>query len=450
MFLILVLFIRRRINKNILTHNSDDSYLHKFNQTLNHSDESNQEFFEQYYYKIPYDGKAKCNILEISGESHEFYPAGNGTDLISRFAKKFKCNVYSLQHRFFGKSMYGPLNVSVLQYLTSDQALLDVLNFVNQTLDELPTLVVGGSYSGMLSARVMYELQRPKFNKYNCTQIKAAISSSGVVYPSENFTEFDLQDAISMGQECASLARKARIQIEELLETQEEYVWKLFDIDENYTLKTGEFFNYIGELFTLGLQYNNNHVLCDMLKKTNTLGGDIVVALADYSKGFFTENFGGPKPYSTKYMQEHIDGNQSENRAWFWMTCNELGYWQTGDYGRISLRGPKVTQDVFVQQCQDVFNKTFNLNTSKWIEERTANLASMTKHVIFTTASQDPWTWACVTPREVVNDDSFAYTYTGLEMGHCSDLRSPESADPIDLIRIRNIEEALIEKWLFN
>jgi len=399
---------------------SDDFPLLSFNQYKDH-DNTGDGTFQQFFYenkKHIKDEKASSVILVIGAESPNLKPAGED-DFYAVLAEKFNSIVLIMQHRYFGKSFpTEKLTTENLQkYMNVHQAIEDLAEFrrqygTNNSLNDVPWLISGGSYPGLLSAVSRY---------VHPDLYDAAISASGVVYPIRDFTDFDLQDAISMGQECASIARKTRYQIEKLLETDKDWVKRQFGVNiEKYDLTDGQFMNFIGEVFTLGLQYCNLSSLCGPLTDAYIKGESTVSALAKYTNTWFKENEATPDEYSTNYRREKISGPESSSRSWFWMTCNELAWWQTYS-GRTSLRGPSVTVEMFEDQCKDVFDIEMHPNVTKFYETY-PDLVQKTTHVFYSTASQDPWTWACATEDDDVNKDSIARTYTGKEMGHHRDL----------------------------
>lgn len=86
-----------------------------------------------------------------------------------------------------------------LKYLSSEQALADLAYFItslNADKTDRKVVVVGGSYPGALSAWFR--------EKYPQLAV-AAWSSSGVVYPEEDFWQFDNQiynSTIKSGEDC--------------------------------------------------------------------------------------------------------------------------------------------------------------------------------------------------------------------------------------------------------
>ncbi|EAY10768.1 Clan SC, family S28, unassigned serine peptidase [Trichomonas vaginalis G3] len=429
-----------------LVRSDENRTFYSFKQTLDHEN-TGSETFDQYYYEVTDHvvGQPKAIIVKIGAESDKLVASGV-SDFNAVLAKRYNAIVLTIQHRFFGKSIpQDGLTVDKLKFLTVEQAVQDYKVFHDYYQNEkklnLPWLVVGGSYPGLLSALI-----RDKYPD----DFKAAISSSGVLYATNNFVEFDLQDAISMGQECAAIARQTRYQIEKLLEdpSDKAYVMNLFGVDtEKYPLKDGEFMNFIGELFTLSLQYNNLSKVCSPLVNARRLGYDTVSALATYAKGWFYENQAKPQEYSTAHMR-NITGPNNDQRCWFWMTCNQLAYWQIGK-GRLSLRGEKVTKEVFEDQCKDVFDQEMHPDVDAF-NAKYSGIPLNRDHIFYTTASQDPWTWTCVTEDVKVNENSVVRTYAGPELGHCSDLDGATDNDPEDLVRIREQEILTIEHWLFD
>ena len=419
--------------------NADKKY---FDQYIDHNDKT-KGTFKQLYYEILDNviGQPKAVILKIGSESSKLAPGGKD-DFIQVLAKKFNATCLTLQHRFFGESFpFSDTSYESLSLLNVDQAIEDLAEFrtfyaTSKKLD-VPWLLVGGSYPGLLSAYT---------RKIHPELFQAAISSSGVVQAINNFTDFDLQDAISMGQECASVVRQTRFKIDHLMVTDKDYLLNLF----NATSLSSEpelFGNFIGELFTLSLQYGHLSELCGPLVDAHYLGQDTVMALAKYTKGFFAQNYGFAESYSTDFMKKPIIGAESNARCWFWMTCNEVAYWQIYA-GRLSLRSPAVTQEAFENQCQRVFGHEMHPNVDEF-NKKYGGLGVETTNVYFTTSSQDPWTWACVTEDSGVSKGNYAHTIIGKEMGHCSDLHKPSDNDAPDLVRTRAHMIQVIERWLF-
>jgi hypothetical protein len=144
------------------------------------------------------------------------------------------------------------------------------------------------------------------------------------------------------------------------------------------------------------------------------------------------------------------DAGKSENvygQMWLWMTCNELGYWQTAP-GRLSIRPRNLTQLWYSRQCSEVFGEEHQWPNVSAFNKEYGGLGQNTSRVYFSTESQDPWTWAAVTEESGTPVGSYAHTIVGNEMGHCRDWETPEDDDPPDVIRTHNHQRALFKQWM--
>lgn len=389
-------------------------------------------------------------ILKIGAESPSL-SSGRG-EFVEVIAKKFNGAIFALQHRFFGISHpFENTTVESLKYLTVDQAIHDLAAFrtymenVMENEHGAPSntkwLLVGGSYPGLLSAYTRKEFP---------DLFAGAISSSGVVKAIQDFQDFDIQDAISMGHQCAQVARNARRRIDEILDSGNEKEIEFLLQQFKATGMEPEIFRYVvGEMYTLYLQYGDVREICNILESTLYTGESAVAALARFCRDYFIPNKcdGNILTYSNKYMKNAIAGPESGPRCWLWMTCNELAYWQTSP-GRLGLRSPKLNVEFFHQQCKDVFYDDMPLPDTEGFNKKYGGLGVQTTNVYFTTSAQDPWTWACVTKESGVAPGNYAHTINGPEMGHCSDLHGARPTDSEDLKKTRAHMLAVIEEWL--
>ena len=441
-----------------------DDYLilSTFKQLIDHDNESQGSFDQRYYNSFKFDlynqsgglTKTKNIILDIAGESDSFGASGTGTDTISLIAKDLSARVLTLEHRFFGQSHpVSDTTTTSLELLTVHQVLEDLAYFRNQYMENnkdqidenAKWLITGGSYSGMMSA--LSRRMHPE-----C--FHAAISSSGVVLANDNYTDFDLQDAVSMGQECAAAAREARIRLMRITERSEEdyqYITQLFNMEG---LNHSDFYFVVGEMFTLALQYNAVAQVCSPLVDAVRTNSDLVEALAKFAREYFIPRFCGSREGLLEtYDRKHMLDQQSKNtgtgsRSWLWMTCNELAYWQVSP-GRVGLRPEQLNQDYFREQCRFVFPEREVFPDVAAFNQKYGGLDQTTvTRVYYTTGSQDPWTWTCITEKEQAGPNCFVHTITGPEMGHCSDLHAPSADEPIDLTRTRDHMRQAVLKWM--
>ena len=419
---------------------SNEDFTKTFKQLVDHT--SQNTFPQRYQVNFTHSTDNQTVFLYVGGESDTFSKRGV-TDQMANYLKEFGAAFFQLEHRYYGESFPTDLSTDNLkQYLTVDLALKDLQYFKQQMTSEysLPStakwVVVGGSYPGLLSAyaRAFYP-----------DDFAAAISSSGVVYATNNYTEFDEQIAITQGQQCASVSREIRRRVDELLETNPDWLLAQFNMTG---LETENFYFVLGELFSLGPQYGKRDQLCGPLEDTITTGRDPVMALAKYAREVFIKNYADGDAVKT-YSNAALKNTTAPNgpRSWLWQTCSELAYWQVNS-GRLTLRSKHIDQQYFLNQCIDVFGSDMTIpDTNAWNNDHIPKLQNATK-IYYTTGSQDPWTPTCITADDVIGSDCVAHTIVGPEVGHCSDLKAPTSSDPEDLIRTRADIIAHLKLWL--
>ena len=157
-----------------------------FSNLVDHFNYQDPQRYDQRYFECDdfFDKENGPIFLYICGE----YTCSVRDDRLFPFmiGAKHKAKLVALEHRFYGDSVpYGNFELSNLKYLSSEQALADLAYFITSLNADKPdreVVVIGGSYPGALSAWFR--------EKYPHLAI-ASWSSSGVVYPKEDFWKFD-------------------------------------------------------------------------------------------------------------------------------------------------------------------------------------------------------------------------------------------------------------------
>lgn len=418
--------------------------LKTFSQQVDHNNKG--KTFNQRYYELTthVKGEPKSVILFIGGESDHFGPRGE-TDFTAELAEEFNSIVLVLEHRFFGESFpTDDLSADNLKLLTVEQAVDDLQYFkveyakANKLSADCKWILIGGSYPGLLSAYT-----RAKYP----THFAAALASSGVVYASNSYSDFDRQIAISMGQQCASVARRVRLHVDELLKDDASADWLLKQFNCS-KLEKRNFPLVLGEIFSLAPQYGQRAKVCGPLEDTLVTGADPLMALAKFSREVFEPDYADGS-IETTYSDAALKNTAAPNgpRAWLWMTCNELAYWQVHS-GRLSLRSHSVDEDFFLNQCRNVFDNQMEKPDTDAFNEKWHKLLADTDKVYYTTGSQDPWTPVCFTEEDVPNAGAVAHVISGPEVGHCTDLHAPKATDPADLVRTRAHIKQMLARWI--
>ena len=181
-----------------------------------------------------------------------------------------KCLFYVLEHRYYGDSQpFADWSQPNLAFLTGDQALADMHAFITAMEADIEAkhgagkrqwVTIGGSYPGALSAWFKH--------KYP-TDATVAWSSSGVILPIVDFSDFDLDIYTATqrsGYACPAAIQAITTYIEQaitdkLLPADKEFVQNTFDSEG---VDNGDFMFYIADTFTLGVQYGGRTELCDI------------------------------------------------------------------------------------------------------------------------------------------------------------------------------------------
>jgi len=422
-----------------------------FDQPIDHDDPKSDTFKQRYYevkdhWKSP-DGPI---LLYIAGEGPQDYAAGIDDEL-AVVAEQNNALVLTLEHRFFGKSLpFNDLSVPHLRYLTVHQEIEDLAYFakwyVQNKINAVyhrpanaknKIMLFGGSYAGMIASHTRFT--HPEV-------FDAAWSSSGVVDAVFNFTAFDLQVAVSVGQECASVLRQATLEVEQQLLTDNARVKKLFEAED---MSDDDLLWMLSDAETLPPQYGHSSDLCKPMVEANTKGEDLVEAFAKFCRDVFYPQYcagAGAQLYSDKLMQE-LDPTTSyaAQRAWWWCVCNELAYAQSYP-GDVGIRSSHVTLDFHKRKCDAVYGSGIWPPNTAAFNKKYGGRHPRTTDVFYFNGSQDPWQWACVTVSP--NTRLPAYVMKGPEVGHCRDLHKADPNDPEDVLRGRRAGEVWAMKML--
>eukprot|EP00003_Mantamonas_plastica_P018672 TRINITY_DN3049_c0_g3_i1.p1 TRINITY_DN3049_c0_g3~~TRINITY_DN3049_c0_g3_i1.p1 ORF type:complete len:493 (+),score=150.61 TRINITY_DN3049_c0_g3_i1:85-1479(+) len=422
-----------------------------FDQTLDHFNANDQTTFKQKFFVIDqYLGNpSNTMFLYISGEGP---CSGVPNDYVVQMAKSLQGLVVTLEHRYFGDSQpFTSLTTENYKYLTVEQSLADLENIrqhINKQYGNSDTkwIVVGGSYSGALSAF---------FRQTYPDSVVGSIASSGVVEATLAFDAFDEQVALSAGTQCANALRETTAQIEVLLNKSNETNAQIKQEFGARMLEDGDFLYMVADCGAELIQYGFHNQLCGPM--TASSSQDLIATFVKIFENVWIPNLnpGGPIEYQTKYSQR-LDTTDCAGRSWWWIKCNQLAFFQVAP-ATGAIRSQEISLDWHRQRCNALFGN------NQWPDVNATNakyggrgLNSAT-HIIFPNGSQDPWQRVARLTSDY--DRSFYEQY--IECGNCGhvvDLRGCPSNGPhtaagcmgngVKVVQsARAAELGLIESW---
>ncbi|CAB4063743.1 unnamed protein product [Lepeophtheirus salmonis] len=404
-----------------------------YDQTLDHFNTKNKKAWKQRYFVNEENFKDKENgpvFLSIGGEgtaSIGWMKYGSWYE----YAQKVGALMIQLEHRFYGES-HPTENLSTenLKYLTSQQAIEDIVEFIAHIKEkyDIPNnkwVTFGGSYPGSLSLwmRSLY----PEL-------IAGALSSSAPVEAKVDFEEYlgvVNNDMRIRDPDCPAAVIEGIKETEALINSGKEgwqKVAKLYklcpgwsgdnekDVKNLFRSIVGAF--YSASQYDSSLTTNDVSKLCSFMK--NIYFGDTNMEklastlAAVYGGSCINVNYEDMMDF---IRNEEWSVEDVGYRQWVFQTCNEFGWYQTGN-----LWGSFLPVEFSVEQCKDIYGPEFTsenvYSSAKYSNDFYGAKNPSLSNTIITHGSFDPWH-----PMGILNDmnDSVkAFVINGTS--HCFDL----------------------------
>ncbi|KAF7192097.1 putative extracellular serine carboxypeptidase [Pseudocercospora fuligena] len=425
----------------------ENSYSHAyFDQLIDHSNPKLGTFKQFYYYDTTYWRGPGSPVVfftpgEVNATRYYSYLTTNRTTGV--LASQIGAATIVLEHRYWGTSTpYADLTTANLKYLTLENAIADMNYFATNVklpfdrygasnADDVPWVVMGGSYSGALSAWIASTAPGP---------IWAYHSSSAPVEAVGDYWGYFKPVQDGMPKNCSKDLALVIDHMDDILmngsKQQQHDLKAMFGMtavehndDFMAALENGPWL-WQGNQF-----YTNTgfFTFCDYIenaqsKSTKTIPGaegvGVQKALAGYAKwwtevelkgfcaqyGYTKDNnsvacFDTYNPNNPMYTDTSL--SNTIDRQWVWMTCNEpFGYWQNGaPKGRPSIVSRLIDNAYYERQCGLYFptgpnGETYGLKKGKTYNDVNKftggwNIDNTTR-MIYVNGDNDPWREASV------------------------------------------------------
>ncbi|XP_054264799.1 putative serine protease K12H4.7 [Macrosteles quadrilineatus] len=443
-----------------------------FTQLLDHSDPTNNNTWQQRYQSLSDYYVTGGPVFIMLGGEGEATPVWLVKGNWVNYAKKYKALMFQLEHRFYGKSHpTSDLSVANLRYLTSEQALADAAYFIQEITVQysLPTgtrwIVFGGSYSGNLAAWLRYKYPH---------LVHGAMSASGPVLAKTDFTEYmDVvtQSLSTYGENCPKAIKSANRLINKNLKNKKgkKTIFKQFRLCDTINV-TNQFDIYslleaMADNIAGIVQYNKDNrafrsstwnitidTVCDImvnqsLGNTQARYAAVNTLLLDaYEENCLDYKY-------NNYIEELKNiswggiGGYYGARQWTYQTCTEFGYYQTSE-NKTDLFGNDFPLNFFIQQCTDIFGKSFTKDVVDAGVYRTntiyGGLDLSATNVVYVHGSIDPWHALGITSAR--DNQTTALLINGT--AHCANMYPPAKTDLPALKAARKEVGVLIGKWI--
>ena len=419
-----------------------------FEQPLDHFDShSNETYNQRYFVNLNYtDNKNVTNIIVYIGGEAELSESKITTGAVTTLAAKTNAVLLALEHRFFGKSYPNlELTTETYRYLTISQALEDLNAFINFSTTKYCTdpehctvAVVGGSYPGSLSSWM--RLKYPSV-------VAASWASSAPVLVIDDFYQYD-EHVNSMlikikGQECRDNLQRIYQTIGASLSDESqraEIVEKLgFDADQTDV----SILYVIADSVAGPIQYKKWQYLLDNLCDSIKSG-----RWQDFAEPFRSiNNVTGQTPQSMDLMtftNTSLESPDRDMRSWTWMTCNEVGWFQTaGKDPDTALRNSRVDMNYFDEVCVKLFG--VHHADPKFVDLRYGSNNPQSTNVFFVNGETDPWSELSVKVADSRLDRHAAVAKKG---AHCTELQAETKDDDSNLKQVRKRVIEQMQKWM--
>ncbi|KIK95608.1 hypothetical protein PAXRUDRAFT_140281 [Paxillus rubicundulus Ve08.2h10] len=360
-----------------------------FDQLIDHNNPSLGTFQQRYWMDWDFYEAGGPIVLMTPGEADaDGYQGYLTNDTITgMIAQQQHGAAVLIEHRFFGYSNpYENLTSQSLELLTIQQAIDDLVYFVetadlpmpggdNVKPDTTPWILVGGSYSGALTSWTM--VNKPDV-------FYAGYASSGVVEVITDYYGYFTPIRAYMPQNCSSDVQAVIA-----------YLDQIYAVNNTAAIQSLKDAFGLGDLlhiddFASALQYNlfdwqslqpftgpgsMFFEFCDALEVKNGVSAPATgwgLETAIYAWGSFwnttyyayvcgdldAETCLGTYDTTQSYWSDISINNAG--RSWFWMVCNQVGYYQVGPpEGQPAIVSRILQPNYEERQCANMFPQKF-------------------------------------------------------------------------------------------
>ncbi|KAH7916580.1 peptidase S28 [Hygrophoropsis aurantiaca] len=455
--------------------------VYEFDQIIDHENTKLGTFKQRYWMNWEFYEKSGPIVLMTPGEASGDGMSGYLTNksMLGMIAQEQKGAIVLLEHRFFGTSNpYDNLTSQSLEVLTIQQAIEDLVYFaqnVNLPMPggdqvkphQVPWVLVGGSYAGALTAWTME-------NKPGI--FHAAYASSAVVEAITDFYALFTPIREHMPKNCSADVERVVAYLDNLHLTHNQKgiqdlqnafgLEKLAHIDDFAGALQDNLFDYQLLDYASGPEAMF-YQFCDALEVKDGVhapaaGWGLQHAIQAWGNFWNTtyyknvcgtldpESCLGTYDASQTFYTDVSVGNVW--RAWFWMMCNELGFYQPGPpLGQPAIVSRIVQPVYWERQCALMFPQKFSKPPTPRVQATNKKYKGWNinvKRTFFATGVRDHWRDATLIADGLHKPNTTSQPIYRGNGFHCSDLDTENGlADPT-VLQVQKAGLAYMKTWL--
>lgn len=445
-----------------------NSSVNWINMPLYHSGESGEQTFRNRMY---YD-TSFWNKEQPIGNVGIFYASGEGPStrtpggFLLDVANMTGALIINCENRWYGESLPGALTDTDLFMKTLHVDLvLEDANFCMTAAENMLNggqamkwYVVGGSYSGAISSWM-----RAKYPE----RLIWSWSSSGVVHPVFDFSDFDGHVKKVLPRECFDAIKTGFDQFSDLWDADKDAVLTLLGGTPSFFTKEDAAW-MLSDGTAMQVQYGGKTALCDIMTNRQVQpeqtiansGNDMLLRMKASIVHFFGPQWLVSLDSNCYYSTECLSNAQYSAHwgpagySWVRQCCGDdknrgFGWWNIAGAQKESLRPRILTTDYFMAQCRSMlkrptlFPDVYTINTNNggdWPY-------SLATKVVALQGSADPWQTVGV--RQSFPDKEYFYKEAYCpNCGHCGDLSSPGPNDLPTQLAQREFIKKYARQWM--
>ena len=194
------------------------------------------------------------------------------------------------------------------------------------------------------------------------------------------------------GEDCTNAVIEQYTWIEESFAQDKhiDEICMIFEIDQS-TLDKRDFFWFLSDIYTMGVQYGDRTGLCDMLIANKNEVIDLqLFEVAEYGRSKGISYY----QYDAKSLQNETIDINSNLRQWTYQYCTEFGFFQTPRNEFTGMRSQVLHLPYWPDYCTRIFGELLPDNFSARTNRNYGGLDIKGKNIFFANAEEDPWQWA--------------------------------------------------------